>query len=268
MSNTKYPTDDAQLNNLLRGVASKAMNYALAQVRNGAALDKENLRPHVLKFLDWYFLHEDVTDPRQFEKELLTFDTYARAASETESVDVTAILARMTKTDLEHIRDKFKSTARDKDIEAKEATPLLRIFHAVLGMASEAGEAVDAVKKHLFYGAELDKNNLVEEAGDMLWYLAILSLALEVPLAEIAQRNINKLRKRYKGAEFTQDEALNRNLDEEQKAVDGEGLDDCTHVTMPECPMCHDSNGVALTEDGKTYVCNQHPLAFYFHFGE
>lgn len=120
------------------------------------------------------------------------------------------------------MRDKFPTQARDLEGRADTAAPGLRIFHAVLGMASEAGEAVDAVKKHLFYGKPLDKVNLVEEAGDMLWYLAILSLALEMPLAEIAQRNINKLQARY-GEKFTAQGATVRDLDAERAVLEDDG---------------------------------------------
>lgn len=45
--------------------------------------------------------------------------------------------------------------------------------HAVIGYFTECGEFVDQYKKHMFYGRELDKTNLIEELGDMCWYLAL-----------------------------------------------------------------------------------------------
>src|SRR5437764_1204166 len=48
------------------------------------------------------------------------------------------------------------------------------LLHAILGISGEAGELVDAFKKELIYGKTLDIENLKEEAGDILWYMALL----------------------------------------------------------------------------------------------
>ncbi len=76
-------------------------------------------------------------------------------------------------------------------------TPSDKIENGVLGLNGEAGEVADLLKKYLFQGHELDQNKLVDEMGDVLWYLAELSDGLDVPLAEVARRNIEKLRERY-----------------------------------------------------------------------
>jgi NTP pyrophosphatase (non-canonical NTP hydrolase) len=47
-------------------------------------------------------------------------------------------------------------------------------IHAVMGMQSEAGELLDATKKSIFYGKDLDSKNLIEEIGDFNWYLSTL----------------------------------------------------------------------------------------------
>jgi len=49
-----------------------------------------------------------------------------------------------------------------------------RVVHAALGINTEVGEYLDALKKHIFYGRPLDEVNLKEELGDMMWYMAIL----------------------------------------------------------------------------------------------
>ncbi|MDR1692681.1 MAG: nucleoside triphosphate pyrophosphohydrolase family protein [Oscillospiraceae bacterium] len=69
--------------------------------------------------------------------------------------------------------------------------------NGVMGLCGEAGECIDIVKKHLFQGHGLDRDKLIGEAGDCLWYLANLAEGLGVSLDEIAVRNIEKLRKRY-----------------------------------------------------------------------
>lgn len=72
------------------------------------------------------------------------------------------------------------------------------LIHAVFGISSEAGELVDPVKKAMFYGKPLDVENLKEEAGDLLWYIAgPLCRALDISLEELAIANVKKLLKRY-----------------------------------------------------------------------
>jgi len=71
------------------------------------------------------------------------------------------------------------------------------LLNAVLGLSGETGEVADIVKKHLFQGHSLDLNKLIEEGGDVLWYLSLLAHACGVTLDEMASRNNEKLKKRY-----------------------------------------------------------------------
>lgn len=66
-----------------------------------------------------------------------------------------------------------------------------------LGIAGEAGEIADSIKKMLYQGHPIDLEKIAEEAGDVLWYLALLSETVDVPLSQIADRNLKKLRMRY-----------------------------------------------------------------------
>lgn len=77
------------------------------------------------------------------------------------------------------------------------SAPRDKLLNAALGLSGEVGEVNDAIKKHLFQGHVLDKEHLIEEAGDVAWYLAELAVALETPLSEILLANIEKLKKRY-----------------------------------------------------------------------
>ncbi|CAB4197142.1 MazG Predicted pyrophosphatase [uncultured Caudovirales phage] len=74
------------------------------------------------------------------------------------------------------------------------------LLHAALGLAGEAGEFVDCVKKHTVYGQPLDTNNAKEELGDLLWFIALGCKALGVSMEAVASENIAKLQKRYPGA--------------------------------------------------------------------
>lgn len=72
------------------------------------------------------------------------------------------------------------------------------LLHGLLGLAGEVGELIDPVKKAMFYGKPLDVENIREEIGDLLWYIAgPLCRALQADLAEIAAGNVVKLRARY-----------------------------------------------------------------------
>lgn len=80
---------------------------------------------------------------------------------------------------------------------ARDLTPDDRLLNAALGLAGEAGEFADSVKKIRFHGHALDQSELIKEVGDLLWYAALAANALGVPLSEVAERNITKLRQRY-----------------------------------------------------------------------
>ena len=71
------------------------------------------------------------------------------------------------------------------------------LINGVMGLCGEAGEAIDIVKKHLAQGHELEKEALIKELGDVAWYLAETAYALDVPLEDVLQRNIDKLKARY-----------------------------------------------------------------------
>lgn len=71
------------------------------------------------------------------------------------------------------------------------------LINGVMGLCGESGEAIDIVKKWLAQGHELDREKLAKELGDIAWYLAETAYALDIPLEDILQGNIEKLAKRY-----------------------------------------------------------------------
>ena len=83
------------------------------------------------------------------------------------------------------------------------------LINAVMGLCGESGEAIDIVKKWLAQGHELDKEKLAKELGDIAWYLAETAYALEIPLEDILQANIEKLKKRYPEG-FSSERSINR----------------------------------------------------------
>lgn len=71
------------------------------------------------------------------------------------------------------------------------------LINGVMGLCGESGEAIDIVKKWLAQGHALDKSKLAKELGDIAWYLAETAYALDIPLEDILQGNIDKLKARY-----------------------------------------------------------------------
>ena len=71
------------------------------------------------------------------------------------------------------------------------------LINSVMGLCGESGEAIDIVKKWLAQGHELDRDHLAKELGDIAWYLAEAATALDIPLEQVFQANIDKLKKRY-----------------------------------------------------------------------
>lgn len=97
--------------------------------------------------------------------------------------------------------------------------PNPRILHAAIGCVTESGEMLDALKKQIYYGKELDVVNVKEEASDLLWYLAILFDELGTSFEEEMERVVNKLKVRFPD-KFTEDNAFNRDLSKEREILE------------------------------------------------
>lgn len=72
-----------------------------------------------------------------------------------------------------------------------------KLENAMLGLVGEAGEVVDLWKKFRFQGHPLDKERMIEEFSDAMWYIVEGITALGCTLDEAGTRNIGKLKKRY-----------------------------------------------------------------------
>lgn len=122
---------------------------------------------------------------------------------------------------MDYLKESAKTASGDFDkIKARlsdEST--VNLLHAALGLATEAAEIADALKKHIYYGKPLDKVNLAEEIGDQMWYCAIVARELGLTFEQIQETNIQKLKARY-GEKFTEEAAVNRNLDKEREILE------------------------------------------------
>lgn len=84
------------------------------------------------------------------------------------------------------------------------------LLHMTMGICGEAGELLDAIKKHTMYEQPLDFKNVVEELGDLEFYMEGLRQTLGLSREETLKANIEKLLFRYQKEKFTNEEAKER----------------------------------------------------------
>ena len=94
--------------------------------------------------------------------------------------------------------------------------------HGVVGVATEAGELVEALLKVWFFKEPWDRPNVMEEGGDVLWYVVRFLKAAGYTLPEAMERNILKLTNRHhrNGATFNPDADRNRDLEAERALLE------------------------------------------------
>ncbi len=98
-----------------------------------------------------------------------------------------------------------KFIERIQELEA-DGVDVARLTTAALGLGGESGEVIDLIKKILFHGkpfTEENRNKLVDEAGDILWYWMNLCIALGADGEVVLLDNIKKLETRYPGGKFS-----------------------------------------------------------------
>lgn len=107
----------------------------------------------------------------------------------------------------EMVASLVKDGAKIKD----EMTPQqAHLLHMAAGVAGEGGELLDAIKKFAIYQKPLDLDNVVEELGDLEFYMEGLRDALGIQREVTLAHNIQKLSKRYSSGSFSNEEAQNR----------------------------------------------------------
>lgn len=97
-----------------------------------------------------------------------------------------------------------------EDICAELTPEKADAWHASTGIAGEAGEVVDAVKRWTIYNKPLDRDNVVEELGDLEFFMEQLRQRLGITREETIAGNIQKLSKRYYEGKFTDAQAQAR----------------------------------------------------------
>jgi len=134
------------------------------------------------------------------ENQSKTIDTkkyieFVRETTSPASSDFAALLARMTELEVEN----------DADIP--------RLITAAFGMSAEAGEFTEVVKKIILQGKPYNEENIIhmkKEAGDILWYMSQLCIALDTTFEELMEINYQKLSARYPEGTFSVYKSENR----------------------------------------------------------
>ena len=105
--------------------------------------------------------------------------------------------------------DEYQSKSQETAGKFSEEERNFWILISALGLAGEAGEVADYMKKVYGHGHEFDPVKLKKELGDVLWYIADVSSKYGFSLDEIAALNIQKLAKRYPDG-FESQKSINR----------------------------------------------------------
>lgn len=95
----------------------------------------------------------------------------------------------------------------------------MRLLHGIIGIATEAGEMLEALRQGI-EGGVFDLTNVAEEVGDNQWYAAAILRALKTNFESVQRTNIAKLRARFPN-KFTEFDANNRNLHAERQILEG-----------------------------------------------
>jgi NTP pyrophosphatase (non-canonical NTP hydrolase) len=114
------------------------------------------------------------------------YETFVDAVTSDASKDFVALADRMVELD-------------------RKGANIERLLTAGVGINAEGGEFLEIVKKMVFQGKPWDEHNrehLIIELGDLLWYVAQATQALGVSFEEVIERNVSKLEKRYPGGQF------------------------------------------------------------------
>jgi len=100
--------------------------------------------------------------------------------------------------------DMVKALAKSGATIAQELTAEdAHILHMAVGVSGEAGELLDAIKKAAIYRKDIDRENVIEELGDLEFYMEGLRQGLGITREETIEANIDKLGKRYMGFKYS-----------------------------------------------------------------
>jgi NTP pyrophosphatase (non-canonical NTP hydrolase) len=123
-------------------------------------------------------------------------------------------------TPSEYMQESARTENTPDFIKNDDSSLAAHVMHGAMGVVTEAGELMDAMKRHLIYSKPLDRTNVIEEVGDQLWYIALVLRSIGSTFEEAMDLNIAKLRVRFPD-KFDPERALNHDLVAERAALQG-----------------------------------------------
>ncbi len=145
---------------------------------------KENLKNHLRD------LNSNMTQVIDTKK----YIEFVRETTSKASSDFPSLLSRLTELEV-----------GDADVP--------RLMTAAFGVSAEAGELVEIIKKIFLQGKPYNEENIIhmkKEAGDILWYMSQLCIALDTTFEELMEINYQKLSARYPEGTFDIHRSENR----------------------------------------------------------
>lgn len=142
-------------------------------------------------------------------------DQYKKDIFYGKGVDVKKISDNLNKLQsiITTMRSSIHHTKTAHDVDA-------RVFHGIVGKATESVELLEALELHMFHNQDLDIVNVGEELGDDAWYEAVLTDALGIDWGDTFENVIKKLQARFPN-KFTSEDANVRNLSKERDILEG-----------------------------------------------
>ena len=111
----------------------------------------------------------------------------------------------------------YKSFIESLGVLDGQGANINRLTTAAVGISAEGGEFMEIVKKMVFQGKPWNDDNrehLIIELGDVMWYVMQACMALDVTIEEVVAGNVEKLKKRYPGGDFDVYHSENRAADD------------------------------------------------------
>lgn len=104
----------------------------------------------------------------------------------------------------------IKLCKKGEDIITDLTPDNTHLWHMSSCICGEAGELFDAIKKHVLYNKKLDIENVIEELGDLEFYLEGIRTCLGIPRLLTLEKNVQKLTKRYDKGKYSNQSAQER----------------------------------------------------------
>ena len=113
-------------------------------------------------------------------------------------------------TELQHAK-MVKALAKPGEDILKTLDPgAAALTHMAMGISGEAGELLDAVKKHVMYNKALDIVNVIEELGDLEFFMEGLRQNLNIKREQTLEANLSKLALRYTNYQYSDEQSQER----------------------------------------------------------